>query len=205
MDKFDPRAAVKAIRQHRVTIFPAVPTMFAAMLAAARDLGTTEATYLRIARGKTAALFAAATQAGAVVAGADAAREEALRRYGDALGIAFQIADDLLDIEGDAGIGKNRGDDLREGKMTLPVIRALAAADEEERLFWRRVLGRGELADGDVAQARALMERHGALASTRAEALAWAGRAKAALAALPDHPLRRILTDLADFVVTRTA
>ncbi|EPX84196.1 Geranylgeranyl pyrophosphate synthase [Rubellimicrobium thermophilum DSM 16684] len=174
-------------------------------LAAARDLGTTEATYLRIARGKTAALFAAATQAGAVVAGADAAREEALRRYGDALGIAFQIADDLLDIEGDAGIGKNRGDDLREGKMTLPVIRALAAADEEERLFWRRVLGRGELADGDVAQARALMERHGALASTRAEALAWAGRAKAALAALPDHPLRRILTDLADFVVTRTA
>jgi octaprenyl-diphosphate synthase len=174
-------------------------------LAAARDLATTEETYLRVVRGKTAALFAAACRSGAVAAGATPAQEEALRAYGDALGIAFQIADDLLDIEGDAGIGKDRGDDLREGKMTLPAIRAVAAAGDEERAFWRRVLGRGEVGEGDVERARALMERHGALASTRAEALAWADRAKAALGALPDHPLRAVLSDLAGFVVARTA
>ncbi|NAZ37645.1 polyprenyl synthetase family protein [Rubellimicrobium sp. CFH 75288] len=174
-------------------------------LSSARDLSTTEDTYLRIVRGKTAALFAAATETGALVAGADAAAAERMRRYGDALGIAFQIADDLLDIEGDAGIGKNRGDDLREGKLTLPVIRAIAAADEGERAFWRRVLGRAEVAEGDVDEARTLMRRHGTLASARAEADAWAARARDALDGLPDHPLREMLLDLADYVVTRAA
>ena len=172
-------------------------------LVAARDLGTTEATYLKVIRGKTAALFSAATQAGAVIAGASAAEEEALREYGDALGIAFQIVDDLLDIEGTEAIGKNRGDDLREGKLTLPVIRALAAASDEERAFWARVIGRGQVGEGDVERARELMERHGALASTRAEAETWVGRAKAALSRLPGHPLREMLGDLADYVVAR--
>jgi octaprenyl-diphosphate synthase len=174
-------------------------------LVAARDLSTTEETYLRVVRGKTAALFAAACQAGAVIAGASGAQEQALRDYGDALGIAFQIVDDLLDIEGDEGIGKNRGDDLREGKLTLPVIRAVAAGSEEERTFWARTVGRGDVGEGDVERARELMERHGTLASTRAEALAWVARAKAALAGLPDHPLRETLLDLADYVVAREA
>ncbi|MBP1807193.1 polyprenyl synthetase family protein [Rubellimicrobium aerolatum] len=172
-------------------------------LVAARDLGTTEETYLKVIRGKTAALFSAATQAGGVIAGAGADAEAALREYGDALGIAFQIVDDLLDIEGTAAIGKNRGDDLREGKLTLPVIRAVAAADGEERAFWTRVIARGQVEDADVERARALMERHGALESTRAEAELWVARAKAALARLPEHPLREMLADLADYVVAR--
>ena len=172
-------------------------------LVAARDLGTTEDTYLRVIRGKTAALFAAACRAGGVVAGASPVEEEALREYGDALGIAFQIVDDLLDVEGSEAIGKNRGDDLREGKLTLPVIRAVAAADGEERAFWTRVLERGEMSDEDVERARALMERHGALASARAEAEAWVARARAALDRLPAHPLRGMLAEIAGYVVAR--
>jgi octaprenyl-diphosphate synthase len=172
-------------------------------LVAARDLATTEATYLKVIRGKTAALFAAATQAGAVIAGATPEAEEALHDYGDALGIAFQIVDDLLDIEGTDAIGKNRGDDLREGKLTLPVIHAVAAASEEERAFWTRLLARGEVGEGDVDRARALMERHGALLSARAEAEAWVARAKAALGQLPAHPLREMLRDIADYVLAR--
>jgi octaprenyl-diphosphate synthase len=172
-------------------------------LVAARDLATTEEIYLKVIRGKTAALFAAATQAGAVIAKASAAEERALRDYGDALGIAFQIVDDLLDIEGTQAIGKNRGDDLREGKLTLPVIRAIAAASEDERAFWTRSLVRGDVGDGDVDRARAIMERHGTLDGARAEARAWVARAKDALAGLPDHPLRATLADLADYVVAR--
>ncbi|WP_210530066.1 polyprenyl synthetase family protein [Rubellimicrobium arenae] len=172
-------------------------------LVVARDLSATEETYLRVIRGKTAALFSAATQAGGVIAGASADQEEALREYGDALGIAFQIVDDLLDIEGTDAIGKNRGDDLREGKLTLPVIRAIARADEEERAFWTRTVGRGQVEAEDVERARAIMEAHGALDSTRAEAGMWVARAKAALERLPAHPLREMLADLADYVVAR--
>jgi octaprenyl-diphosphate synthase len=174
-------------------------------LVAARDVGTTEQTYLKVVRGKTAALFAAACQAGGVIAGAGADEEAALWEYGDALGIAFQIVDDLLDIEGTEAIGKNRGDDLREGKLTLPVIRAIAGADAEEQAFWARLIGRGQVEDGDVERARAVMERRGALASTRAEAEIWVGRAKAALDRLPAHPVREMLADLADYVVAREA
>ncbi len=174
-------------------------------LVAARDLSSTEDVYLRVIRGKTAALFAAATQAGAVVAGAGSDHEEALREYGDALGIAFQIVDDLLDIEGTDAIGKNRGDDLREGKLTLPVIRAVAASDAEERAFWTRVIGRGEIGDEDLARARGIMERHGTLLAARAEAESWVARARAALQRLPEHPLREMLAELADYVVARKA
>ena len=174
-------------------------------LVAARDLSATEETYLRVARGKTAALFAAAREAGAVVGGAEAGVARALRDYGDALGVAFQIADDLLDLEGGAEIGKDRGDDLREGKMTLPVIRALACASPEERAFWARVVGRGEVGTGDVERAVAIMRGHGAIESARREAEGWAGRARAALEGLPAHPIRDVLRDLAAYVVARRA
>lgn len=175
-------------------------------LAIARDVDTDEATYLRVIRGKTAALFAAATEAGAVIAGADDERVAALRTYGDALGIAFQIADDLLDYGGSAAvIGKNTGDDFREGKLTLPAIRAIARADDAERAFWTRTLGRGDQQEGDLERAVALLLRHDALAGALAEARTWAGRAKAALAGFPSGPLRDMLADLADHVVLRTA
>lgn len=173
-------------------------------LTAAQDLRTTEAIYLQVIRGKTAALFAAATEVGGVVARAPEPQVQALRAYGDALGIAFQIVDDLLDYGGtDAAIGKNTGDDFRERKLTLPVIKAVAKADAEERAFWQRVIEKGDQRDGDLAHAIALMTKHGAMEAARQEALTWAETARTALDLLPDHPLRAMLQDLAAYVVAR--
>ncbi len=175
-------------------------------LTAAQDLGTSEATYLKVVRGKTAALFSAATEAGAVIAAAPEAQVRALFTYGDALGIAFQIADDLLDYGGSTeAIGKNTGDDFRERKLTLPVIKAVAQADAEERAFWVRVIEKGDQREGDLAQARAIMARHGAMEAARDAAFGWAATAREALAALPQDPLRDMLADLADYVVARLA
>lgn len=175
-------------------------------LTAATDLATTEAIYLQVIRGKTAALFAAATEVGGVIAGAPEPQVAALAAYGDALGIAFQIADDLLDYGGaTAALGKNVGDDFRERKMSLPVIRAVAAADASERAFWCRVIEKGDQTPGDLAEALALMARHGSLASTRDTAVGHAAQARAALAPLPPGPIRDELDALADFVVARIA
>lgn len=173
-------------------------------LTAAQDISTSEDTYVQIVRGKTAALFSAATEAGVVVAGADPTVQRALFDYGDALGIAFQIVDDLLDYGGTTTtIGKNVGDDFRERKLTLPVIKAIAAADATEHAFWTRTIARGDQQDGDLETALDILNRRGALNAARADAIAWAGRAKTALAATPDLPLRATLSDLADFVVSR--
>ncbi|GAB1478476.1 polyprenyl synthetase family protein [Paracoccaceae bacterium] len=173
-------------------------------LTAAQDLRTGEDIYLQVVRGKTAALFSAATEVGGEIAGADPAQVAALFDYGDALGIAFQIADDLLDYGGtSAAIGKNTGDDFRERKLTLPVIKAVAQATAEERAFWVRVIEKGQQGDGDLEEALAVMARHGAMEAARDDALAWSARARAALAPLPDHPLRDMLDALADYVVAR--
>ena len=175
-------------------------------LTAAQDLATDEGVYLQVVRGKTAALFSAATEVGGVIAGASEPQVRALFDYGDALGIAFQIVDDLLDYGGATEtIGKNVGDDFRERKLTLPVIKAVAKADAEERAFWVRVIEKGDQREGDLEQALHLLDRHGAMQASRADALAWADRAKTALAVLPDHPIRQMLSDLADFVVSRVA
>ena len=173
-------------------------------LTAAQDLATTEAIYLQVVRGKTAALFSAATEVGGIIASASEAQVQALFTYGDALGVAFQIVDDLLDYGGtDADIGKNTGDDFRERKVTLPVIRAVANATAEERAFWVRVIEKGDQQPGDLDHARTIMAGHGAMESAKAEALTWAAKARAALGALPDHPLRAMLDDLAGYVVAR--
>lgn len=173
-------------------------------LTAAQDITTTEDIYIQIVRGKTAALFSAATEAGAVVSGAEARVQQALFDYGDALGIAFQIVDDLLDYGGSAQvIGKNVGDDFRERKLTLPVIKAIAAADAEERAFWERTIGKGKQDEGDLETALEILHRREALSAARADAIAWAGRAKTALQTCPEQPLRAILSDLADYVVSR--
>ena len=175
-------------------------------LTAAQDLATTEEVYLKVVRGKTAALFSAATESGAEIAGATPEQVAALFTYGDALGIAFQIVDDLLDYGGSAAaIGKNTGDDFRERKLTLPVIKAVAKADAEERAFWVRVIEKGQQGDGDLEQALAIMARHGALEAARADALGWAATARGALGPLPAGPIRDMLEDLADFVVSRIA
>jgi octaprenyl-diphosphate synthase len=175
-------------------------------LTAAQDLATDEAIYLQVIRGKTAALFSAATEVGGVISGAPDAQVKALFDYGDALGIAFQIVDDILDYGGSAAvIGKNTGDDFRERKLTLPVIKAVAKATPEERAFWVRVIEKGDQRDGDLEQAMAILSRHGGMADARAEALAWAGRARQALDNLPVHPLRDMLLELAEYVVARVS
>ncbi|MEO3416501.1 polyprenyl synthetase family protein [Roseovarius sp. CAU 1744] len=175
-------------------------------LTAARDLATTEDIYLQIVRGKTAALFSAATEVGGVISGVPEDQIQALFEYGDALGIAFQIVDDLLDYQGQsAATGKNVGDDFRERKLTLPVIKAVAAADTEERAFWTRTIEKGDQREGDLEQALGLLERHDALGRTRQDALGWASQAKDSIIRLPDHPVRQMLLDLADFVVARVS
>ena len=173
-------------------------------LTAAANLATTEDIYLKVIRGKTAALFAAAAEVGGVIANVPDTQVEALRAYGDALGIAFQIADDLLDYGGDTNAtGKNLGDDFRERKLTLPVIKAVAKADDEERAFWKRTIEKGDQKDGDLDHALALIARHGTMEATRQQALGWSATAKQSLSVLPEHPLRDMLSDLADYVVAR--
>ena len=174
-------------------------------LTAARNLDTTEDVYLKVVRGKTAALFSAATEVGGVIADMPEAQVKALFAYGDALGVAFQIVDDLLDYSGTAATGKDIGDDFREGKLTLPVIRAVAAASPDEREFWVRCIGKNRAEPFDLETAQALLAKHGALESTRRDAIAWAEKAKVALTDLPAHPIRDMLRDLADYVVARVS
>ncbi|WP_296422814.1 polyprenyl synthetase family protein [Yoonia sp.] len=172
-------------------------------LTAASDLATTEDIYLQVVRGKTAALFSAAMEVGGEIAGQDKATVRALYDYGDALGIAFQIVDDLLDYGGTKATGKNVGDDFRERKLTLPVIRAVAQADADEHAFWVRTIQKGRQEDGDLDHAIALLAKHGTMESTRDDAIRWADKAKVSLGRVPDHPLKTMLIDLADYVVAR--
>lgn len=172
-------------------------------LTAAQDLRTTEGTYLQVVRGKTAALFSAATEVGGVIAGRPADEVQALFDYGDALGISFQIVDDLLDYWGSDATGKNVGDDFRERKLTLPLIKAVAKADASERAFWTRTIEKGQQGDGDLEEALRLLNKHGALEETRMEALAWADKAKSAMMMLPQSDMRDLLIDLSDYVVSR--
>jgi octaprenyl-diphosphate synthase len=175
-------------------------------LTAANNLATDEEIYLQIVRGKTAALFAAATEVGGVIAGAPQAHVDALRDYGDALGVCFQIVDDLLDYDGTAeAMGKNVGDDFREGKLTLPVIKAVAQADADERAFWSRTMEKRKIGDGDLERALKLLAKYDTIAATRSEARLWAEKARDALAVLPDNELRGVLGDLLDYVMSRAA
>lgn len=172
-------------------------------LAAANDADTTRERYMQIVAAKTAALFAAAARAGAVAAGRPGAEAEALETFGRELGLAFQLVDDALDYGGlSATMGKNAGDDFREGKVTLPVVFAREAGDESERTFWRRAMG-GERSEDDFHRAVALLRRHDAIAQTLAAARAHAEAARAALAGLPANAYRDAMAELADFVVER--
>jgi octaprenyl-diphosphate synthase len=159
---------------------------------------------LQVIRGKTAALFEAACEVGGIIAAQPDPVVSALARYGDGLGVAFQMADDLLDWGGASGeIGKNTGDDFRERKLTLPVIRAVAKADAAERAFWVRTIEKGAQQDGDFDHAMEILRRHGTLEETREEAYRHAAEARAALAEVPDHALTGMMADLADYVVAR--
>jgi len=173
-------------------------------LMTANDTTTTEAAYLEVVEAKTAALFAAASRIGAVIAERPAAEEEALETYGRNLGIAFQLVDDLLDFSALQGeLGKAVGDDFRDGKITLPILIAFARGDSEERAFWRRTLEDGDQGPDDLPRAIRLLDRHGAIAETRARARRYAATAADALVAFPDSPLRRALEETAAFATAR--
>ena len=175
-------------------------------MGAAQNLATDEATYTRIIRYKTAALFSAATESGAVLAGATPAQRQALVDFGDALGICYQLVDDYLDYAGsDPALGKQVGTDFIGGKVTLPVILAYHAGGEDERAFWQRCLEKGQREEADLAQAMGLLRCHGALEATRERAREQSGRARAALESLPPHPLRDLLDDLTLMLETRVS
>ena len=168
------------------------------------DLTTTEARYLEVIQGKTAALFAAACEVGAVIADRPAVEQAALAAYGMNLGIAFQLVDDALDyVANEATLGKTVGDDFREGKVTLPVLAAYQAGDEAERTFWRRVIEDGDQDDGDLERALGLITARGATEITLTRAASFARDARAALSIFPDSPIRRVLGDVADYTVSR--
>jgi len=174
-------------------------------LTTAHDLTTDRTRYDQVIRGKTAALFAAATEVGGVIAGVAPQKVTALRIYGDGLGMAFQLADDLLDYGGSsAALGKNTGDDFREGKVTLPVILAFSRGDDTAKVFWRRTIARGQQEEGDLAQAMAYLAGTDALVDTQAAARAHADRALVALAGFPAGAMRTALEDVVEFVVDRT-
>jgi octaprenyl-diphosphate synthase len=173
-------------------------------LATQNDLSTTEDRYLDVIRGKTAALFAAACEIGAVVADRPASEAQALREYGGNLGIAFQLVDDALDYAADqATLGKTVGDDFREGKITLPVLAAYAAGTESEREFWRRTIEASEQTEADLDQAMRLIARTDAIRITHDRAAGFADAAKASLRAFPPSPLREALLGVADYTVSR--
>jgi octaprenyl-diphosphate synthase len=173
-------------------------------LATQNDLSTSEHQYLEVVTGKTAALFAAACQIGAVIAGRSRREERALAEFGMKLGIAFQLVDDALDYAADqATLGKTVGDDFREGKVTLPILIAHEAGDSAERAFWVRTIQNGEQNDQDLEQALALMVRTGAIKATVDRAARFATEAKATLVTFPLSPLRDALQDVADYTVRR--
>jgi octaprenyl-diphosphate synthase len=173
-------------------------------LVTANDIATTEEAYLGVVEAKTAELFAAASRLGAVVAERPQIEEEALDRFGRNLGIAFQLADDLLDFAArQSELGKSIGDDFRDGKITLPVLLALNRGDAEERAFWRRTLEEMDQRPGDLERAIRLIERHGAGAETLRRARLYAAAAVEALSAFRDGAERRALTEVAIFVTER--
>ncbi len=173
-------------------------------LTRAHDLNLSREVYLQIIGAKTAELFAAAAEAGAVSAAAPETQITAMRDYALNLGLAFQLADDALDYGGvTETLGKNAGDDFREGKATLPLILAIARTGEAEAAFWQRTIGRLEQTDADLERAIGLIRDTGALEATLDEAADFAARAKQALSPMADNSWRTALEDLADFAVSR--
>jgi octaprenyl-diphosphate synthase len=174
-------------------------------LSAAKNTATTEDEYLAVIRAKTAELFAAACEVGPVLAGRPKAEQAACRSFGMNLGITFQLVDDTLDYSGKAAkLGKNIGDDFREGKITLPVVLSFRRGSDKERAFWTRTLEHGDASDADLEHAIELMARHHALDDTITRAQHYGAIAKDALALFPDSPMKAALAETVEFCVSRT-
>jgi len=175
-----------------------------AQLSAQRRIETAEEQYLKIIDAKTAALFAAACRIAAVVAERDAGVEAALDAYGRNLGIAFQLVDDAIDYASDEAVmGKDAGDDFRDGKVTLPVILAFARGDAEDRRFWRDAIEGRRVSDADLARATRLLRETGALSDTMARARHYGQRAIDALARIGSGPARAALIEAVEFAISR--
>lgn len=173
-------------------------------LTAAKNTETSEDEYLAVIRGKTAELFAAACEVGPVLAERPRAEQAACRSYGMNLGIAFQLIDDVLDYGGaSASLGKNTGDDFREGKITLPIVLAFRRGTEEERAFWKRTLQDGKVEDGDLATALGILRRHRALEDTIERARHYGAIAHDALALFPNGAVKSALHEAVDFCIAR--
>ena len=173
-------------------------------LAAAKDTTTTEDAYLAVIRAKTAALFAAACEVGPILAGSSKTDIAAARSYGTNLGIAFQLIDDALDYGGTSTkLGKNVGDDFREGKITLPVVLSFRRGTEAERVFWKRTLEEGEATEADLKQALATMKKHRALEDTIERARHYGAMARDALEIFPASDWKSALLDTVEFCIGR--
>ncbi|MEI6417734.1 MAG: polyprenyl synthetase family protein [Sphingomonadales bacterium] len=175
-----------------------------AQLTAQRDLATTEDRYLEIIAAKTAALFAAACQIAGVVAERDVATEEKLASYGRYLGIAFQLVDDAIDYVSDAAtMGKNSGDDFRDGKITLPVILAYARSNDADRAFWQDAMSGRAAGEAELARAGDLLRQTNAVADTMARARHYGQRAIDVLAGFPNSPAKAALIETVEFAIHR--
>jgi octaprenyl-diphosphate synthase len=174
-------------------------------LAAAKNTATTEDEYLCVIRGKTAELFAAACEVGPALGLRPKAEQSACRSFGMNLGIAFQLVDDALDYGGKAAkLGKNVGDDFREGKITLPVVLSFRRGSEDERTFWRRALEDGDATEADLDHAIGLMAKHRALEDTIQRARHYGAIAKDALALFPASPMKEALEETVEFCIARS-
>ncbi|KXF79468.1 polyprenyl synthetase [Paramesorhizobium deserti] len=173
-------------------------------LAAAKNMETTEDEYLAVIKAKTAALFSAAAEVGPIIAGASRADRVALRSYGLNLGLAFQLVDDALDYGGSArDLGKNVGDDFREGKITMPLLLSYRRGTAEERTFWKKSIEEGANDDSALEKAIGLMTRYGAIADTVQRARHFGEIARDALAPLAATPEKDALIDVIDFCISR--
>ncbi len=173
-------------------------------LAAAQNLETTEDEYLAVIRAKTAALFSAAAEVGPIIAGASKAERAALRSFGTNLGLAFQLVDDALDYGGSAqDLGKNTGDDFREGKVTLPVLLSYRRGTSEERAFWKNAIENGVTDDSELEKAIGLMTRYGAIGDTVQRASHFGEIARDALAPMGDTEQKSALIEVIDFCISR--
>ena len=173
-------------------------------LSAAKDTETTEDAYLAVIRAKTAALFAAACEVGPLLAKRSKAEIEACRGYGMNLGIAFQLVDDALDYGGSSSkLGKNVGDDFREGKITLPVVLSFRRGSVVEREFWKRTLEEGKVEDGDLETAFATMKKHRAIEDTIERARHYCKMARDSLELFPASTWKQALLEAVEFAVQR--
>jgi len=173
-------------------------------LTTANDIGTGFDRYIKVIESKTAALFAASCEVGPVLADSSLALRKDLRDYGMNIGIAFQIIDDTLDYVADQKkLGKTVGDDFREGKVTAPIIFAIESATQEEKSFWQRTVGERNQNEKDFETALSLIHKYNGIEKSHNLAKDYAMQAKRNLSSAPDHAIKSMLMDLADYTVQR--